>query len=103
MRFGHQPPVFRIQLLGDQGTIRNNQVFTKRWPGQNGWASVPTILPDSGDVSHHPFRDEIGHFVDCILEDRECHANLDDAALTHEICYASEISVREHRPVSLPL
>lgn len=97
------PYAFRIQLLGDQGTIRNNQIFTKRWPGQNGWASIPTVLPDSGDVTHHPFRDEIRHFVDCILEDRESHANLDDAALTHEICFASEISAREHRPVSLPL
>lgn len=97
------PYVFHIQLLGDQGTIRNNQIFTKRWPGQKNWASVPTVLPDSGDVTHHPFRDEVSHFIGCILEDRESHANLDDAALTHEICYASEISVREHRPVSLPL
>jgi UDP-N-acetyl-2-amino-2-deoxyglucuronate dehydrogenase len=97
------PYVFRIQLLGDQGSIRNNQIFTRRWPGQNDWATIPTVLPDSGDVAHHPFRDEVGYFVDCILEDRECHASLDDAALTHEICYASEISIREHRPVSLPL
>jgi len=97
------PYVFHIQLLGDQGAIRNNQIFTKRWPGQTSWASVPTSLPDSGDVSQHPFRDEVSHFVDCILEDRESHANLEDAALTHEICFASEISVREHRPVSMPL
>ncbi len=98
-----QPYSFRIQLLGDQGSIRNNQIFTRRWPGQNDWATIPAVLPDNGDVAHHPFREEISHFVDCILEDRESHANLEDAALTHEICYASEISVREHRPVSLPL
>jgi predicted dehydrogenase len=97
------PYVFRIQLLGDQGAIRNNEIYTRRWPGQTDWAAVPTVLPDSGDVSHHPFRDEVSHFVDCILEDRESDASLDDAAFTHEICYASEISVREHRPVSLPL
>ena len=97
------PYVFRIQLLGDQGTIRNNEIFTRRWPGQTNWAAIPTVLPDSGDVSHHPFRDEVSHFVDCILEGCESHASLDDAALTHEICYASEISIRERRPVSLPL
>jgi predicted dehydrogenase len=97
------PYVFRIQLLGDRGAIRNNEVYTNRWPGQNNWAAIPTVLPDSGDVSHHPFPQEVSHFVDCILEDRESHANLDDAALTHEICYASEISAHEHRPVSLPL
>ncbi len=97
------PYVFNIELLGDQGTIRNNQVFSKRWVGQKGWATIPTILPDSGDVTHHPFRDEINYFVDCILNGRESHANLEDAALTHEICFASEISARERRPVPLPL
>jgi predicted dehydrogenase len=98
-----QPYIFNIQLVGDQGTIRNNQVFSRRWTGQKGWATFPTILPDSGDVAHHPFKDQINHFVDCILSDRESHANLEDAAGTHEICFASEISAREKRPVSLPL
>ncbi len=97
------PYVFNIVLLGDQGSIRNNQVFSKRWVGQRGWATIPTVLPDSGDVTHHPFRDEVNHFVDCILSDRESHANLEDAAATHEICFASEVSGREKRPVSLPL
>lgn len=98
-----QPYTFNIQLVGDQGTIRNNQVFSKRWAGQKGWATFPTILPDSGDVTHHPFKDQVNHFVACILNDRESHANLEDAAHTHEICFASEISARERRPVSLPL
>ena len=98
-----QPYIFNVELFGDQGTIRNNQVFSKRWTGQKGWATFPTILPDSGDVTHHPFREEVDHFVDCILNDRESHANLEDAALTHEICLASEVSIREKRPVSLPL
>ncbi|HXJ94436.1 MAG TPA: Gfo/Idh/MocA family oxidoreductase [Terriglobia bacterium] len=97
------PYVFNIELLGDGGSIRNNQVFSKRWVGQKGWATIPTVLPDSGDVSHHPFKGQVNHFVDCILNDRESHANLEDAAQTHEICFASEISARERRPVALPL
>jgi predicted dehydrogenase len=97
------PYVFNIMLLGDQGTIRNNQVFSKRWVGQRGWATIPTVLPDSGDVTHHPFREEVDHFVDCILTGHESHASLEGAAATHEICFASEISAREKRPVSLPL
>ncbi|MGH9359332.1 MAG: Gfo/Idh/MocA family protein [Terriglobia bacterium] len=97
------PYTYNIELLGDAGTIRNNQVFSKRWEGQSGWATIPTVLPDSADVHHHPFQEEIDHFVDCIMNGRESHANLEDAALTHEICFASEISARENRPVRLPL
>jgi hypothetical protein len=41
--------------------------------------------------------------VNCVLTNQESHANLADAAETHEICFASEISARERRPVSLPL
>jgi len=97
------PYAFNIELLGDQGSIRNNQVFSKKWVGQRGWATIPTVLPDSGDVTHHPFKDLVNHFVDCILNDDESHANLEDAALTHEICFASEVSAREGKPVALPL
>jgi predicted dehydrogenase len=78
-------------------------VFTRRWPGQKGWASIPTILPDSGDVTHHPFADEIRHFVDCIAAGKESHCSVADAVETHEICLAADVSAREGRPVRLPL
>ena len=97
------PYAFNIFLMGDRGSIRNNQLFTNRWPGQKGWATIPTILPDSGAVTHHPFNGQIDHFVDCILAGRESHCNIADAVKTHEICLAGEISAREGRPVRLPL
>jgi predicted dehydrogenase len=97
------PYVFDIELLGEEGTIRNNQIFSNRWQGQKGWTSIPTILPDSGDVTHHPFVGEIDHFVECIRTGKESHANVADAVKTHEICLASEISAASRKPVSLPL
>lgn len=98
------PYEFNIKLLGDKGTIRNNQVWSKtKYPGQTGWATVPVVMPDSGDVSHHPFIGEINHLVDCILNDVESHVNVADAVKTHEICFATEISAQEGRPVKLPL
>lgn len=97
------PYVFNIELLGEQGTIRNNQLFTRQWPGQTGWATIPTILPDSGDVSHHPFTGEIAHLVECIRTNRESHANVADAVKTHEICLATQMSAASRQPVSLPL
>ena len=95
------PYAFPVLILGDQGAIRNDQVCSKRWPGQRGWATIPTILADTADVTHHPFAGQMNHFVDCILQDRESHCNVADAVKTHEICFAAETSSREGRPVKL--
>jgi len=97
------PYVFNVELLGEQGTIRNNQLFTRKWPGQAGWATIPAVLPDSGDVSHHPFVGEINHLVECIRTNTESHVNVADAVKTHEICFATQMSAETRKPVSLPL
>jgi predicted dehydrogenase len=99
-----QPYTFPIVLQGSAGTIMNNKVYSKKlMPGQTDFAEVPTILPDSGDVTEHPFLGEINHFVECIKSDTESHCNLTDAIKTHEICYAAQMSADEGRPVKLPL
>jgi predicted dehydrogenase len=99
-----QPYVFHINLVGTRGTIRNNQIYSKeKFLGQTGWAVVPTILPDSGDVTHHPFSDEVGHLVSCIESGTESHVNVADAYKTHEIVFAADRSGIEGKPVRLPL
>ncbi|RKY01037.1 gfo/Idh/MocA family oxidoreductase [Candidatus Poribacteria bacterium] len=98
------PYQFNIDLLGEYGTIRNNKIYSKKlFPGQTDYAIIPTVLPDSGEVSHHPFQGEIDHFIDCILNDVESHVNLADAVKTHEIIFAMDLSAEEGRPVKLPL
>ncbi len=97
------PYTFPITLMGNRGVIRDNRLFTKMWPGQTGWAVIPTVLPDSGAVTHHPFMQLVAHFVDCVLSGTESHVNVADAVKTHEICLAAEISKLEGRPVKLPL
>ena len=96
------PYAFNIDLLGDKGAIRDNRIYAKDYfEGQTDWISVPTIRPDSGDVTHHPFDGEINHFIDCIREDKESFVNLADAAITHAICYALDRSAQEGRQVDL--
>jgi predicted dehydrogenase len=97
------PYTFPIEVFGNRGTVKDNRVWSHKFPGQKGWAEIPAILPDSADVSHHPFQGQIDHFVECIREGRESHCNLDDAIKTHEIVFAAQESYRTHRPVSLPL
>lgn len=99
------PYTFNIDVAGTEGTIRDNRLWSKRlFPGQTGWTAVPTILPNSADVSHHPFDAEMEHFVDCIREGRESHASVADAFHSHEVCMAIDRSVAQGgRPVTLPL
>ncbi len=99
-----QPYTFHINLVGSHGTIRNNFIFSKKkFPGQSRWVEVPTILPDSGDVTHHPFTHEAAHFVDCILNNRESHCNVADAYKTHEACFAADLSAQLGQPAKLPM
>jgi UDP-N-acetyl-2-amino-2-deoxyglucuronate dehydrogenase len=99
------PYQFNIDLLGTEGALRDNRLWSKRLlPGQVGWTTMQTILPDSGAVAHHPFDAEINHLVDCILEGRESHCNVADAYHTHEVCLAIDRSLAQGgRAVRLPL
>ncbi|MGD9519389.1 MAG: Gfo/Idh/MocA family protein [Armatimonadota bacterium] len=99
------PYAFNVDLLGDQGSIRDNRLWAPElFPGQTSWVTVPSVLPDSGDVEHHPFEGEIDHFVDCVLSDRESYVNIEDAVRTHELCLAMDLSAeRGGELVKLPL
>jgi predicted dehydrogenase len=99
------PYVFNVWLLGTEGSIRNNEIWSKtKYPGQRSWVTYPTVLPDSGDVTHHPFQLEIDHFVDCIMRDVESHTNVEDAVKTTELVLAADMSAAlGGKPVKLPL
>lgn len=94
------PYVFHIGVYGTEGSLRNDRVYApKRFPGQNGFMQIPCVLPDSGDVAHHPFQGEVTHFLDCILEDRRPFPDLDDAAKTMAVCIAADQSVEKGCPI----
>lgn len=97
------PYTFPIEIFGDRGTVKDNRIWSHAFPGQNDWVAIPTILPDSSDVTHHPFQAQMDHFVACIQSGRESHCNLDDAIRTHEIAFAALECYETNRPVSLPL
>lgn len=99
----HTPYVFNLNLYGTRGTLRNNLLYAQALHGQTGYATIPTVLPDSGEVSHHPFQAEVDDFVAGILEDRNPEAHIGDTARTHEVCLAIERSAEADRPVALPL
>jgi len=98
------PYNFMWEIYGDRGTCKNNQVWSNEFIGQTDWISLEGHMPNSAAVGTHPFQPEIDHLISCIIEDKESHANLEDAANTHETAFAALISRQQgNRPVHLPL
>jgi len=94
---------FNLRLHGPKGTLVNDRFLTNYLPGQTGWAEFPTILPDTPDVTHHPFQGELDHLIDCMRENRTPIVDIKGAVKAHAIAFAAEQSSREGRPVKLPL
>jgi UDP-N-acetyl-2-amino-2-deoxyglucuronate dehydrogenase len=97
------PYRFNIHLLGEKGSVMNNQVFTHKLPGQTEYATVPTILPDSGDVSHHPFVHEINDFIESIEQKKQTRCDFFDAFKSMEVCFAIDESAATGKRITLPL
>jgi len=98
------PYQFNIDVVGNKGTIRDNRLWSEPLlPGQTGWSVTPTVLPDSGDVTHHPFNGQIEALVAGILDGERILPDLDDAVKTHELIFAADRSAETGKPVKLPL
>ncbi|MFH1719331.1 MAG: gfo/Idh/MocA family oxidoreductase, partial [Planctomycetota bacterium] len=96
------PYRFNIGIYGTEGTLRNDELFApKLFPGQKGFMKIPCILPDSADVAHHPFVDEVSYFLDCIINDERPYPDLEDAAKTHAVCFAADLSAESGKPVAI--
>jgi len=99
----NMPYVFHIHMCGTDGTVRNNGIYTRRYPGMKDFMSIPGDYMDDWNVAHHPFPEEVGYFVDCILKDEEPELSFQRAYKTYEVIFAAERSAREGGPVALPL
>ncbi len=102
---GETPYIFNCRLFGTTMSIDNNRVHSsKYYPGTLGYWEFPTVKPESGDVSHHPFAAEIQHFMECIENDVESHASIHDTYKTMALCFAiDESAAKGGRPVSVKL
>jgi len=83
---GCSPYTANLAVLGERGTIRNDQFFLKRFQGQADYFTLDTGVKKTGDVYGHPFPAMVEHFVSCIREGRESPHNLADAVNAHLAC-----------------
>ncbi len=97
------PYQFDVDLMGTQGSVRNNRLFSRRLPGLAGFAEFPVARPDSADVVSHPFEGELAHLIDCLDRGIDTELNLAGTVNTHHACIAAEISANDGgRRVELP-
>jgi len=122
------PYTFGVELMGDKATVRDILVtWHKDQPldvdelrranpfpevelldAQYGSGSpalrIDCLMPDSADVSHHPFQGEMDELVEAVRNRRETHLSVFDAQKTMEVCLAADLSAdKGGRPVRLPL
>ncbi len=96
------PYQFNIDLLGTEGAIRDNRLFSKvLLPNQSDWMTLPCPTPNSGSVSHHPFKEEINDFADHILRGKPILSDVLDACRSMEIALAITESARTGKPVAI--
>ena len=75
--------------------------FRCLFPGQTGWQKFETVMPDSGSVSHHPFKFLVDDFLDALNKGQEPMLNIDEMYKTHELCMAIDISLETGKSVTL--
>jgi predicted dehydrogenase len=102
---GETPYIFNCRIFGTTLSINNNAIHSSKWyPGSRGYWKFPTVEPDSGDVSHHPFVPEITDFMECIEGNVESHASIHDMYKTMNLCFAiDESAARGGQPVHVKL
>ena len=122
------PYSFQVELMGDRATLRqdliqwldepltaddlatSNPVDGVRFESTVDGSGRPAIrirttMPDSADVTHHPFQDEIDDLVASILDrGRTTTVDVFDAQKTMEVCLAADRSAESGgEVVALPL
>jgi predicted dehydrogenase len=121
------PYTFLVELMGDRATLRQEllqwldtpldlealaaanpfpdvHLLPSTDPAGRPAIRIACTMPDSVDVSHHPFQPEMDELVECILDGRETSINVFDAQKTMEVCLAADRSAElGGQPVALPL
>ncbi len=96
-----QPYVFNMNFVGSYGSIKNDRFYSKKIEGLRDWSMLDVQLVDSGDVAHHPYKEQFAHYAECLDAGKEALNNLASAFETHRVIFAADKSAGTGKPVSL--
>lgn len=122
------PYTFGVELMGDKATVRDTliawskeqpvdieelrranpfpdvKLLEARYGSESPAIRIESVMPDSADVSHHPFQGEIDELIEAVRKGKETHLSVFEAQKTMEVCLAADLSAdRGGKPVRLPL
>jgi len=99
-----QPYYFHIHLVGDQGSLLDNRIYSAKLKGmtKQRWSTLETALIDSGDVSDHPYLPQFQAFADAVHAGREMpYTDFATAYESHRVVFAADKSAAEGRVVRM--
>ncbi|MEZ5303075.1 MAG: Gfo/Idh/MocA family oxidoreductase [Verrucomicrobiales bacterium] len=98
-----QPYYFHTHLVGSEGTLLDNKLFSTKVEGlKKEWSTLSFPLCDSGDVADHPYQAQFEAFFEAIESGKEMpRTSLGDAFRTFEVLFAADKSAAENRPVAI--
>src|SRR4030042_1398351 len=83
-----QPYVFNMNMVGSHGSLKNELFYSKKIAGLNGWSKMDVQLVDSGDVAHHPYREQFSYYARCLEQGITPHNSLESAFEPHAAIFA---------------
>ena len=98
---GHTGYVLNLEMVGTEGSARNDQVYLQRIPNTQGWITLPVPGPGSGDVSQLPFPQLVEDFLAAAATGGTARTNLASTANTHATCFAVYQSLADGGAVSI--
>ena len=99
-----EPYYFHTHLVGSEGSLLDDKFHSNLIQGLNHrqWCQLSYPLHASGDVNDHPYQGEFDLFFESLAKGQEMPlTGLTEAARTHEVIFAADLSWRERRPVKL--
>ena len=85
---GFVPYTANTHIIGEDGTILNDQFYLRRFKEQKEFFKIDTGVKKTGDVYGHPFPQIVDHFISCLKEDRDSEHNVASAVNSHKACFA---------------
>lgn len=96
-----QPYLFNMHFVGSHGAIKNDLFYTKKIEGLLDWTKLDVQLVDSGDVAHHPYKEQFSYYAECLDAGKEAVNNVENVFETHRVAFAADKSAETGKPVSL--